>query len=168
MNVVFIGMPGSGKTTIGKIVAEKLNKKFYDLDSIIETQEKMEIKDIFKNGEDYFRQLEYNCLKELSQYENAIISTGGGIVETEKAMEIIVKDYVIFLDRDIDDIIKNVDDESRPLLNGNKKQNLENLYIRRIDRYIKNADYTVKVTDLDNTVLNILDHLTKKGIAWKY
>lgn len=168
MNIVFIGMPGSGKTTIGGLVAEKLHKSFYDIDSIIEEREDMEIKDIFKNGEEYFRKLEYNFLKEISENEDVVISTGGGIVETELAMDIIKKDYVIFLNRDIEDIIKNVDDDSRPLLNGNKKKNIENLYNRRIDKYIKNADYTVKVTNVKNTVLNIIDQLTKKGIVWKY
>ena len=75
-----IGLPGCGKTTLSKALAEYLNYNFYDMDLIIEEKEKMKISAIFENyGEKYFREKESEILEELSELNNAVISTGGGI-----------------------------------------------------------------------------------------
>lgn len=76
--VVIIGMPGSGKTTIGKILGEELNLKFYDMDEYIQERTSKSILELFKNGEDYFRNIETDICKELSKKQNILISTGGG------------------------------------------------------------------------------------------
>lgn len=167
MNIVFIGMPGSGKTTIGKLVAEKLNKIFYDLDSMIEQGEGESIKEIFKKGEDYFRMLEYKYLSEISKKNNIIIATGGGTIIKPEAAKLIKKGYVIFLDRSIDDIISTIDSNARPLLIGNARENLEKLYDERINKYEELADYKIKVTNVEDTILKIIDHLKREAI-WKY
>lgn len=167
MNIVFIGMPGSGKTTLGKIVAEKLNKDFYDLDKIIECKENMSITDIFRNGEDYFRNLEYKYLSEISKNDNIVIATGGGTIVKTESTELIKNDYVIFLDRSIDDIISSIDNDDRPLLLGDVRKNLENLYERRIHKYESICDYKVKVSDINETVLNILEQI-KREVIWKF
>lgn len=78
--IFLVGMPGSGKTTLGMELAKKLNKRFIDLDEEIERHEKLTIPEIFKQkSEDYFRQTEKACLSNLiDQYRSFVLSTGGG------------------------------------------------------------------------------------------
>ena len=81
MNVVLIGFMGTGKSSIGKLFSAKLGYKFIDSDQQIEYDLKMSISDIFaKHGETYFRQAEHRIIKKISQYNKAVISTGGGVV----------------------------------------------------------------------------------------
>ena len=87
-----IGLPGCGKTTLSKMLAKYLNYNFYDMDLIIEKKEKMKISEIFKlYGEKYFREKESETLKELSELNNSVISTGGGIILAEKNRDIMKK-----------------------------------------------------------------------------
>ena len=86
MNIYLIGMPGTGKTTIGKLLAKKLSYEFVDLDHQIEKDALMFIDEIFEQyGEKFFRELETKALKEVSTGTNKIISTGGGIVKIGRA-----------------------------------------------------------------------------------
>ena len=79
--ICIIGMPGSGKSTIGKQLSEKLKYSFFDTDEEIEKQEKIKIKDIFsKKGEDYFRSVETTVFNKLINKNKIVISTGGGLV----------------------------------------------------------------------------------------
>ena len=79
--ICIIGMPGSGKSTIGKQLSEKLKYSFFDTDEEIEKQEKIKIKDIFlKKGENYFRSVETAVFSKLINKNKIIISTGGGLV----------------------------------------------------------------------------------------
>lgn len=80
-NVVLVGMPGCGKTTVGKKVAEILNRPFFDVDAEIEKTENKKITDIFaENGEGYFRAVEKRVLAEITQKQGIVVSTGGGAV----------------------------------------------------------------------------------------
>ena len=79
MQIFLIGYMGSGKTTIGRLVAEQTGLEFIDTDNYIENQQQKTIPEIFAEmGEDKFRELERECLHEVSELENVIISTGGG------------------------------------------------------------------------------------------
>ena len=81
-NIVLIGMPASGKSTIGKMLADEIEYEYFDADHHLEKQENRKISDIFaEDGEDHFRNLETKYLGELSQKKNIIISTGGGAVK---------------------------------------------------------------------------------------
>ena len=81
MNIAITGMMGSGKSSVGRIVARVLNMKFADTDEIIERVERMSISDIFaKKGEPYFREVETRIVKEVSQEDNQVIACGGGVV----------------------------------------------------------------------------------------
>ena len=81
MNIILIGMPGSGKTTLGKIVAKELGLAFYDSDKVIENNQGKTVLEIFSEmGEGYFRDLETETLSSLASLDNAVISTGGGVV----------------------------------------------------------------------------------------
>lgn len=79
IRVIFIGYMGAGKTTVGKALAKELGLVFYDLDWYIETRMRKTVKQLFdERGEEGFRQIEYNMLHEVAEFENVIISCGGG------------------------------------------------------------------------------------------
>ena len=116
-NIVLIGMPASGKTTISELLAEKLEMEKYDVDVYLEEKEGRLIKDIFSEfGEEYFRDLEEKYTNELSEKKGIIISTGGGVIKRKKNIENLKKNgIVIFLDREPGEIAKE-DHSLRPLL----------------------------------------------------
>ena len=89
-NIVLIGMPASGKSTIGKLLSKKINYEYYDADKYLERKENVKISTLFsEKGEEYFRNLETKYLRELSQKNGIIISTGGGAVKREENMKIL-------------------------------------------------------------------------------
>ena len=102
-NIILIGMPASGKTTISELLAEKLDMYWYDVDVYLEEKEGKLIKEIFSlHGEDHFRELEEKYTKELANKENIIISTGGGVIKRESNIENLKKNgVIIFIDRDV-------------------------------------------------------------------
>ena len=154
-NIVLIGMPASGKSTIGKLLSQKINYEYYDTDKYLERKEKRKISDIFeKNGEEYFRDLETKYLKKLSHKQKLIISTGGGVVKREEnIIELKKRGIIIFLSRKVEDIAKE-NHENRPLLKDTN--NIHKLYSERIELYKKYADITIGNND---TLFNVVDKL---------
>lgn len=151
-NIVLIGMPGCGKSTIGYRMSQKINYSFFDADKYLEEKENRIISDIFsKEGEEYFRKLETKYLEDLSKKEQIIISTGGGAVKKKENIDTLKQNgIIIFLDRTIEDISKE-NHENRPLL-----QNIENLwklYDERINLYRKYADIIIKNDDDMNVIV---------------
>lgn len=143
-NIVLIGMSGSGKTTIGKMLSDKLSMTFKDTDEMIEKKEGKKIKDIFENsGEKYFRDLETQIAKEASEFQEYVISTGGGMILREENMEYLKKNsVVVYLKRSVDSIKKTMDASNRPLL----QEGLEKLFEMeriRTPLYEKYADLVV-------------------------
>ena len=117
--IILIGMMGSGKTTIGKILGEKLNIESFDIDSIIEAQTNKSVSEIFSSyGEIYFRELEKNTIKEIFKPDNKIISLGGGAFENNETRNLLLNNStIIYLKTSpitIYERIKN--DTQRPLL----------------------------------------------------
>jgi shikimate kinase len=157
MRIYLIGMPGSGKTTIGKKLAEKLVYPFIDLDARIEKDALMFIDDIFeKYGEQTFRRLETESLMSIKE-DDAVISCGGGIV-TIKDNKAKMNGYKVYLNTELD-IIKErlIDDVKRPLL---RKKSLEQLYEERMLKYIDFADVIIANDhDEEKTVDAIINHL---------
>ena len=102
-NIVLIGMPACGKSTIGYWLSKKIGYPLLDTDKYLEEKENRIISDIFSNeGEEYFRNLETKYLKELSEKEGFIISTGGGAVKKKENIDILKKNgIVIFLKKTI-------------------------------------------------------------------
>ena len=100
MKVFLVGPMGTGKSTTGRNLSERVDYDFYDTDKLIEKAEGRKIKDIFEqDGEDYFRQKESEALSETKTLRNVVIATGGGIVEKKENRLFLEKeDKVIFLD----------------------------------------------------------------------
>ena len=154
--VVIIGMPGSGKTTIGKILGRELDLKFYDMDEYIQERTSKSILELFENGEDYFRNIETDMCRELSKEKNVLISTGGGAVKKKENIDVLKKDaLIIFLDRQVENILEDVDVSKRPLLKDGKER-IINLYNERYELYKKYADEIV-VNDAD--MIEVIERL---------
>ncbi len=131
-------MPGSGKSTVGKLLAKQLHCPFLDLDSVIEKHEGATVKAIFElKGEDYFRQLEAAKLQELATNKPAIIATGGGTPCHYNGIDIMNKTGItVFLDIAPEALIQRIEKEkTRPLLLQNATTNLQELYAQRIAIY---------------------------------
>jgi shikimate kinase len=96
-NIYLVGFMGTGKTTVGKILAKKLNKEFIEMDEVIEEREGKKIVDIFaQEGEFYFRYLEKQLLKELAEKNDLIISCGGGLICDEENLKILKETGIVF------------------------------------------------------------------------
>ena len=120
---------GSGKSQTGLKLAELLKYKYIDLDSLIEKLVKKSINQIFSDeGEDIFRELEANCLKETIKIPSLVISTGGGIVTKSENWGILRQGIIAWIDLDKDIAIERLKNEieNRPLLQG---KNLNDLYM---------------------------------------
>lgn len=142
-NVIIIGMPGSGKTTIGKIVSEELGIKFFDMDEYIQEKTGRTTIQLFENGEEYFRDIETETCKELMEYDNVFISTGGGVIKRKINIDILKKGgLIVFLDRPVDKILEDVDVSYRPLLKDGKEKVIR-LYEERYALYNEYAEIIV-------------------------
>lgn len=140
-NIILIGMPGSGKSTIGKMLSEKIEYDFIDMDKHIEEKEGIKISDIFHlHGEAYFRKKETELLNFYKSVKQYVISTGGGTpIYNDNLQCLLQMGTVIFLDLDIDNIIQRIkkQDLVRPLLKDELEAKLKKLYEDRIDIYRK-------------------------------
>ncbi|MCF7870854.1 MAG: shikimate kinase [Candidatus Omnitrophica bacterium] len=119
-NIYLVGFMGTGKTTVAKILAKKLSKKFVEMDQVIEQEEGKKIKDIFaEDGETYFRKLEKELLDKLSSQTDLVVSCGGGLVCNEKNLKILKESgYLFSLHACPSSIFKRVKNSNqRPLLN---------------------------------------------------
>ncbi|MGL5835432.1 MAG: shikimate kinase [Waterburya sp.] len=139
LNIYLIGMMGSGKTTVGKYLAENLRYRFIDIDQTIEAIAKQPIPAIFEqSGEASFRELETQVLGELSVYTRTVIATGGGIVQEQMNWSYLRHGLVVWLDVDLETLKKRVaEDQNRPLADK-----LESLLTTRLPFYAQ-ADLKV-------------------------
>lgn len=150
MNIYLIGMPGSGKTTIGKKLAEAMNYHYIDLDEYIEQKACLFISEIFQMyGEKYFRDLETNMLKELSELDNIVVACGGGIVVNKKN-KALMKGLVLFLTAPLAELERRTKgtEDIRPLLN---EKTIYDLYEERKDKYAFFSDIDIDTTKMDVT-----------------
>jgi shikimate kinase len=156
-NIVLIGMPGCGKTTVGKLLAEKLETEFVDVDEFIEKKVGKTISEIFENGEEYFRRLEEQAVSELSVKKSIVISTGGGVIKNYSNIELLHKNgVIIFIDRAIEKIDEAIEIGNRPLLKSSSS-NLKQLFEERYSLYTRYADYLVKNDiGIEEVITNII------------
>ncbi len=165
-NLVLLGMMGSGKTTLGKIVSKKLNKEFIDVDQLIEIQEDMTISEIFqKKGESFFRKLEEEISMQILKKSNSIISLGGGAFINKKIRKEILKNHIsIWLKWDNKNLIDRIkNSQKRPLAIKLDDLNLNKLINDRSKIYSK-AKYQIKCDILSKLELtNKIIELNDKG-----
>lgn len=160
-NIILIGMPGCGKTTLGKILSKELNMNFIDLDEYIEYKFEETIEDMFKKGEEYFRNKESQAVTSMEGIKNTIIATGGGIVKYKRNMELLKScGYIIFIHRKPEKILKNVDISNRPLLKDNKNK-IFDLYKERHMLYEEWSDFIVDNNEAIEETLNKLKNLIR-------
>jgi shikimate kinase len=155
MKIFLIGMPGSGKSTIGRQIANELSMPFVDLDQEIEIQEGKLIKDIFSSkGEAYFRQIESNVLKLwCDSHGEFVLSTGGGAPCFHDGIEVINRAGLsIFLDVPVKELVRRVEKNSdRPLLSVKDDEHGENQLEEKLNgirsnrlQYYKKASVTIE------------------------
>ena len=134
-NIVLTGFMGTGKTTIGRALAKKLQMRLVDIDEEIEKEQKMSINDIFsRHGEPHFRDIETAMIQELSRDKNIIISTGGGAVLRDENMEALKENGIIFcLNATAETILERTGrSQDRPLLKvENPKEKINELLAYR-------------------------------------
>lgn len=163
MNIYLIGMPGVGKTTLGKELSEKIGYKFIDTDELIKSKTDLSISELLKK-ESVFRKIESSVIDEIKCVNNTVISLGGGSVLNKKNIENFYG-IIIYLYSDIEVIKSRIDFSTRPLL---QKKTLEKVYKERSDLYEKYSDYKIDNHDIDSSIekiINILDKPKKKVLV---
>ena len=161
-NYILIGMPGSGKTTAGKILAQKLNYGFIDMDSFIEEFEGLSISDIFSlHGEEYFRSLETRIINTFAGAEKKIISTGGGTFEKEENRAVLNSlGKVIYLYANPEVLFKRLEnDTNRPLLQVESPENKIKMLFDIRDKNYRLADCVIDTSNLDT--YNVVEKIIK-------
>lgn len=158
--ILLIGMPGCGKSTIGKELSRKINYDFYDMDDYIENISNSTIKDLFNVSEEFFRDYETRACRELSKKSKVVISSGGGVVKRKLNIEMFNgKSKIVFIDRPIEMILKDIDIESRPLLEEGRNK-LYNLYLERYNLYNNYCDIKIindtTIEDAINKIITVI------------
>ena len=152
-NLVFLGMMGSGKSSIGYLVSKKLNLGFMDIDSLIEEETEMSILDIFEEkGESYFRSLEEKITLKTLKNSNHVVSLGGGSFMNNKIRkEILTNHFSFWLSWDESVLIKRVkDSKKRPLAFKSTKEEIKQLIKNRSKIYSK-AQFKINCNKLTKT-----------------
>jgi len=142
-NIVLTGIMGCGKTVIGMNIAKTLGYKFVDVDEYIETNVNQTVAQIFKSGEEYFRDIEESAIKELAQESNLVISTGGGAVLRQSNVDNLKKNGIIFfINRPIKKIVETIKTSHRPLLASGCNA-LYDIFETRYPIYKRTCDYEI-------------------------
>jgi shikimate kinase len=147
-NIILIGFMGSGKSSVGKKLAERIGYEFKDTDEMIVQKEGIDIQEIFQRcGEEYFRNLESTLLLAIrDDLQNTVLSTGGGMPVRDKNVNLFRNmGQIIYLRTSKDTIIERLlHDTTRPLLNGvNLYEKVERLLFERIPIYERAADLII-------------------------
>jgi len=161
-NIYLVGFMGTGKSAVGRELAERLKWHFVDLDKLIELREKRRISDIFaREGEAYFRRLEKGVLKETAGQNKFVVACGGGIVIDEDNIKIMKETgEIICLTASVDVILQRTAQYThRPLLNvPDPKQRIKELLDLRAPFYAR-ADYSIDTSRL--SVKEVVEQITK-------
>ena len=161
MTLVLIGLPGAGKTTVGKAVAEALQVPFFDCDDAVVQDAGMEIPAIFaREGENGFRQRETRCLTRLLKRENCVIAAGGGAVLSAENRRALQRARVAFLDRSVEDIMLTFEAEGRPMMMGHTLQQLAD---ERRNLYLESADIVVSESVISREIQVLLRYWRDAG-----
>ena len=165
-NIILIGMPAAGKSTVGVVVAKRIGYEFVDTDLLIQKQEKRLLKEIIaEEGNERFLEIENQVNRDL-QVENAVISPGGSVVYCEEAMgHFKAIGTVIYLHATYEDIYNRITNAKNRGVVLKEGQTLKDLYDERVKLFKKYADYTVSEEglSLEETIDMVLELLEKIG-----
>ncbi|MSP39104.1 MAG: shikimate kinase [Deltaproteobacteria bacterium] len=166
-NIALIGFMAVGKSAVGRNLAKRLRRRFVDLDRLIEKNQSMKVREIFKQkGEDYFRQCEKQTLAQVLSEPGQVIATGGGVVlDDENLAWLREKSLLVCLGAATDTILRRVGNgASRPLLKGaNRRERIEELFQARQARYAQ-AHVTIATDQLTlNEVVDKIIALIQTG-----
>lgn len=162
MNIILAGMPASGKTTVSRVLSEKLRLKLVDTDEEI-VKKFGAINDIFASfGEEVFRNMETEVVKTVSAQSGLVISSGGGCLLREENVKLFKSGgKIIYLRTQLSTLLSRVEgDTTRPLLSGDKREKMKELLLKRSPIYEAAADITVDTDGL--TPEQIADNIIKE------
>ena len=163
-NLILIGFMGTGKTSLGKLLASNLGRAFIDLDEKIEADTKMTIPEIFeKHGEKYFRELEKKAVREISERRGLVIATGGGTVKDSENVEMLKKSgMIICLTTDAEEIFRRTEKRGeRPVLDSGGENRIDTIkkLLSEREKFYDCADYKIDTTEW--SPLQIIDDICK-------
>lgn len=162
-NIALIGFMGTGKSSVAKMLSEKLNLELIDTDSLIEKKMQITIPEIFeKYGEEKFREMEKDIIKEIKDTKNVILSCGGGAcLDNENIINLRINNKIILLDASAEVILDRIKmDSNRPILKANMNiESIQKIKSARKSSYHKAADIIV-CTD-NKTISEITDEIIK-------
>lgn len=169
-NIYLVGFMATGKTFVGRVLAKKLNREFFDLDDLIEKRENMRIVGIFSDkGEPYFRKIESQIIKEVSGKNDLVIGCGGGAIVNEENLATLKKSgIVICLKADIDTILnRSKGTKQRPLLNVEDSEGRIRDLLNKREPFYSQSDHIIDTTGLDinavvDKIIAIIDSESKK------
>ena len=157
-NIILVGIMGCGKTTISKLLSEKLKMPVIDMDEYLEKKYQCTIPDMFAISEEYFRDRESEACLDMAKLDGYIISTGGGVVKRKENRDILKQAGTVFyIDRPLDNIVSDVETAHRPLLKDGP-QKLYQLYDERHELYLDSCHYHV---DNDGTLDDIVNKIVE-------
>lgn len=159
--VAIVGYMGSGKSSIGRLLARRLGWEFADLDREIERKERRSIPEIFKeSGEERFRELEYEALiHTLDGADERVVACGGGTVTHPGSRKVLREVDTVFLEEDVEVLYTRTRGSRRPLRAGNPKE-FEERYLERLEHYREVADLTVSMRNRPK------DRVTEEIVRW--
>ena len=163
--IVLVGVPGAGKTTVGKLLAKELGLEFFDSDQVIEAQAGKSVSDIFtQDGEPAFRQIEHDVIVELLESSNAVLALGGGSLGNEETRAKVKNANAVWLITGLAQAVDRVGmNRNRPLLLGNVRGQLADLMAAREPFYKEVAAIGVDTSKLipSEVVTEIVSELKK-------
>jgi shikimate kinase len=171
-NIVLIGFMGSGKTSIGRLVAQRLGFQFIDTDKVVVERAGMEIPEIFaRHGEPWFRDHETSALGSMGMYNRSVISTGGGVVLRPENRELLRElGFVVWLTASEDVIFERVSrNKKRPLLQtADPRRTVHELLEQRRALYEGTAQFTLDSTDLEHdAAADAVIAEARKAFSWQ-
>jgi len=149
-NLVLVGVPGAGKSTVGKLLADQLGRSFFDSDVEIETRLGKSVSDIFtQDGESKFRETEAQVISDLLAKDNLVVSLGGGSLLNETTRELVKQNTVVWLVVNLAGAVSRVGlNRNRPLLLGNVRGQLADLMQAREPLYVDVATHKVDTSEM--------------------
>jgi shikimate kinase len=159
-NIVLIGMMGSGKTTLGELLAKRMDWPFLDIDTYIEAHYGT-IPSLFEKGQDHFRDIEEKAVAYAASLHANVISTGGGVVLRQRNVDLLCSSGILFyLDRPVEEILATINADNRPLLKEGTDV-LYRLYQERHPKYLSACDYRIDASGDIGAVLSRVTEIIK-------